>query len=160
MKRREVIEPLQKKPDRPQLSFAVEPSLRERFRKAAGGHGGMTSALQRFVRLFVDNHGKVAVVPNEGHVPGIVVSLEQSLIDRLSAVASPMTAEHLLEEMARALALSSGDQVSVTVPRKMAAAVYAFVSFMAEPQTDSNRRVIQALLQDLFSRSELEEEES
>lgn len=123
----------------------------------------MTSALQRFVKTFVDNRGKIAIVPNESHVAGIsgiFVPLEQSLVDNLSAVANPMTAEHLLEEMARALALGSGDQVSVTVPRKMAAAVYAFVSFMAEAQTDSNRRVIQALLQDLFARSQLEEEES
>ncbi|MBV9761446.1 MAG: hypothetical protein JO340_12850 [Acidobacteriaceae bacterium] len=157
MKRREVIEPLQKRPDRPQLSFAVEPSLRERFRKAAGGHGGMTSALQRFVKTFVDNRGKIAIIPSEGQSSGIFVPLDQPLIDKLTAAASPMTADHLLEEMARALALGSEDQLSVTVPRKMAASVYAFISFMTESQTDPNRRIIQALLQDLFSRSELEE---
>jgi hypothetical protein len=157
LKKREVIEPLQKKPDRPQLSFAVEPSLRERFRKAAGGHGGMTSALQKFVKTFVDNRGKVAIVPNEGRAPGIFIPLEQSLLDKLNEVASPMTAEHLIEEMARALALSSGDQLTIAVPRQTAAMVYAFISFMAEPQTEGNRKVIQALLQDLFSRSEIED---
>ena len=117
----------------------------------------MTSALQRFVKTFVDNRGKIAIVPSEGQVAGIFVPLDQSLIDKLSAAASPMAAEHLLEEMARALALGSGDQVSITIPRKMAAMIYAFVSFMAEPQTEANKQVIQALLRDLFSRSELEE---
>jgi len=120
----------------------------------------MTSALQKFVKTFVDNRGKIAIVPNEGHVPGIFVPLEQLLIDKLSAVASPMTAEDLLEEMARALALSSGDQVSVTVPRNMAASVYAFLSFMQEPQTDSHKKLLQALMQDLFTRSEPKQEES
>jgi hypothetical protein len=154
LKRREVIEPLVKKPDRPQLSFAIEPSLRERFRKAAGGHGGMTAALQKFVKTFVDNRGKIAIIPSEGQVAGIFVPLERSLIDKLSAAASPMTGEHLVEEIARTLALGSGDQANITVPRNMAAMVYAFLSFMGEPQTDSHKRMTQALLRDLFSRSE------
>jgi hypothetical protein len=160
LKKREVIEPLQKKPDRPQLSFAIEPSLRERFRKAAGGHGGMTSALQKFVKTFVNNRGKIAIVPNEGHVPGIFVPLDKELMDKLSAVASPMTAEDLLEEMARALALGSGDRVSVSVPRNMAAAVYAFISFITEPQTDSHKKLLQALMRDLFTRSEPKPDDS
>ncbi|MBV9760775.1 MAG: hypothetical protein JO340_09440 [Acidobacteriaceae bacterium] len=157
MKRREVIEPLQKRPDRPQMSFVVEPSLRERFRKAAGGHGGMTSVLRRFVKTFVDNRGRIAIIPGEGQVAGVFVPLDQSLIDSLTEVARPMAAEDLLEEMARAVALGSGDQVSLTVSREMAPMVYAFVAFMAEPQTEPNKQVIQALLQDLFSHSESEE---
>ena len=157
MKKREVIGPLEKKPDRPQLSFAIEPSLRERFRKTAGGHGGMTAALQRFVKAFVENRGKIAIVPNEGHTPGFFVPLEKSLVDKLTAVASPMTAEHLLEEIARALALSSGEQASITVPRQMTATVYAFLAFMQEKQTDSHKRLTQEVLRNLFSRSEREE---
>jgi hypothetical protein len=117
----------------------------------------MTSVLQRFVKTFVDNRGKIAITPSEGQSAGIFVPLDQTLLDKLSAAASPMAAEHVLEEMARALALGAGDQASITVPRNMAAAVYAFISFMTESQTDPNRRIIQALLQDLFSRSELEE---
>jgi hypothetical protein len=159
LKRREVIEPLQKKPDRPQLSFAVEPSLRERFRKAAGGHGGMTSALQKFVKTFVDNRGKIAIVPSEGQVAGIFVPLDKALMDKLSAVASPMSAEDLLEEMARSLALGAGDQVSVKVPRNVAAAVYAFVSFVAEPQADARQKLLQVLMRDMFWRSERKQEE-
>jgi hypothetical protein len=154
LKRREVIEPLQKKPDRPQLSFAIEPSLRERFRKAAGGHGGMTAALQKFVKAFVDNRGKIAIVPNEGQTPGIFVPLEQSLIDKLSAAAKPMKGEHLVEEIARTLALSSSDQVSITIPRKMAATMYAFISFMTERHDDPHTKLTQQLLRDMFSRSE------
>lgn len=148
---------MEKKPERPQLSFAIDPSLRERFRKAAGGHGGMTAALQKFVKAFVDNRGKIAIVPNGDHAPGIFVPLEQALIDKLSAVASPMTAEQLLEETARTLALGSGDQVSITVPRNMAAMVYAFVSFTAKRQTDRHKKMIQELLRDLFTRSEPKE---
>lgn len=117
----------------------------------------MTSALQRFVRAFVDNRGKITIAPNEDPSTGIFVPLEQSLIDRLNAAASPMAAEHVLEEMARAMALNSEDQLNIAVPRSMAASVYAFISFMSEPQTDPNRRIIQALLLDLFSRSEVEE---
>lgn len=117
----------------------------------------MTSALRKFVKTFVDNRGRVAIFPNEGQVAGIFVPLDQALIDQLSAVASPMTAEHLLEEMARALAFGSGDQASITVPRNMAATVYAFISFIAEPQTEPNKQVLQALLLDMFSRSEFEE---
>ena len=153
LKKREVIGPLEKKPERPQLSFAVEPSLRERFRKVAGGHGGMTAALQKFVKTFVNNRGKVAIVPNEGHAPGILVPLDQLLIDKLTARASPMTPEDLLEEMARALALSSGEQVSVTVPHHMAGAVYAFLSFIQEPQDDAHKKLLQALMQGLFTGS-------
>ena len=154
MKKREVIEPLKRTPDRPQLSFGIEPSLRERFRKAAGGHGGMTAALQKFVKTFVNYRGKIAIVPNEGHVPGILVPLEKELQEKLSAVASPMTAEDLLEEMARALALSSGEQVSVTVPQHMAGAVYAFLSFIQEPQDDPNKKLLRALMQGLFTTSQ------
>ena len=114
----------------------------------------MTSALQKFVKTFVNYRGKVAIVPNEGHVPGIFVPLEKALIEKVTAVASPMTAEDLLEEMARALALASGDQVSVMIPRHMAASVYAFLSFMQEPQTDSNKKLLQAFMQGMFMRSE------
>ena len=119
----------------------------------------MTSVLQRFVKTFVDNRGKIAIVPGEGQVAGIFVPLDKALMDKLSAVASPMTAEDLLEEMARALALGAGDQVSVTVPRNVAAAVYAFVSFVAEPQTDAHKKLLQALTRDLFWRSEPKQEE-
>jgi hypothetical protein len=154
LKKREVIGPLKRSPDRPQLSFGIEPSLRERFRKAAGGHGGMTSALQKFVKSFVNYRGKVAIVPNEGHVPGIFVPLEKALEEKLSAVASPMAAEDLLEEMARALALSSGERVSVTVPRELAGAVYAFLSFIQEPQDDPHKKVVQAVMRGMFTGSE------
>jgi hypothetical protein len=154
LKKREVIEPLKRTPDRPQLSFGIEPSLRERFRKAAGGHGGMTAALQKFVKTFVNYRGKIAIVPNEGHVPGIFVPLEKELQEKLNAVASPMTGEDLLEEMARALALSTGEQVSVTVPRHMAGPVYAFLSFIQEPQTDPNKKLLRALMQGLFTGSQ------
>jgi hypothetical protein len=153
VKKREVIEPLKRSPDRPQLSFGIEPSLRERFRRAAGGHGGMTAALQKFVKTFVNYRGKIAIVANEGHVPGIFVPLEKALQEKLSAVASPMTAEDLLEEMARALALSSGEQLSVTVPQHMAGAVYAFLSFIQEPQDDKNKKLLQALMRGLFTSS-------
>jgi hypothetical protein len=54
VKKREIIEPLKRTPDRPQLSFGIESSLRERFRKAAGGEAGMTAALQKFVKTFVN----------------------------------------------------------------------------------------------------------
>ena len=114
----------------------------------------MTSALQKFVKVFVANRGKIVILPNEGHVPGIFVPLEKELQEKLSAVASPMTAEDLLEEMARALALSSGDQVSVTVPRHMAGAVYAFLSFIQEPQDDPNKKLLRALMQGLFTTSQ------
>jgi hypothetical protein len=117
----------------------------------------MTSALQRFVKTFVDNRGRIAIVPSEGQMSGIFVPIDQTLIDKLNAVASPMASEHVLEEMARALALGSGDQLSITIPRKMAPMIYAFVSFMAESQTEPNKQVIQALLRDLFLRSDLEE---
>lgn len=113
----------------------------------------MACAPQKFVQAFVDNPG---IAPNEG-VPGIFVPLEQTLIDKLAAVASPMTAEHLLEEIARTLAFGAGDQASVTVPRNMAAMVYAFVSFMAEPQTDRDKIVLQEVIRGLFSRSEPKE---
>ena len=113
----------------------------------------MTAALQKFVKTFVNYRGKIAIVPNEGHVPGIFVPLEKALQEKLSAVASPMTAEDLLEEMARALALSSGEQVSVTVPQHMAGAVYAFLSFIQEPQEDKNKQLLQALMQGLFTSS-------
>ena len=119
----------------------------------------MTSALQKFVKTFVNYRGKVAIVPNEGHVPGIFVPLEKELMEKLSAVASPMTAEDLLEEMARALALSSGEQVSVTVPRHMAGAVYAFLSFIQEPQDDPHKKLLRALMQGLFTGSEPKQEE-
>jgi hypothetical protein len=99
-------------------------------------------------------------VKKPDHVPGIFVPLEQPLIDKLRAVANPMTAEHLLEEIARTLALSSGDQASVTVPRDMAAMVYAFVSFMAEPQTDRDNKLIQRVMRGLFLRSEPKESQS
>jgi len=117
----------------------------------------MTSVLRRFVKTFVDNRGRIAIIPGEGQVAGVFVPLDQSLIDSLTEVARPMAAEDLLEEMARAVALGSGDQVSLTVSREMAPMVYAFVAFMAEPQTEPNKQVIQALLQDLFSHSESEE---
>lgn len=113
----------------------------------------MTAALQKFVKTFVNYRGKIAIVPNEGHVPGIFVPLEKALQEKLSAVASPMTAEDLLEEMARALALSSGEQVSVTVPQHMAGAVYAFLSFIQEPQYDPNKKLLQALMRGLFTGS-------
>ncbi|MBV9760504.1 MAG: hypothetical protein JO340_08070 [Acidobacteriaceae bacterium] len=114
----------------------------------------MTSALQKFVKTFVNYRGKIAIVPNEGHVPGIFVPLEKELQEKLSAVASPMTAEDLLEEMARALALGSGEQVSVTVPQHMAGAVYAFLSFIQEPQDDPNKKLLRALMQGLFTGSQ------
>jgi len=120
----------------------------------------MTSALQKFVKTFVDNRGKIAIVPSEGHVTGIFVPLDKALMDKLSAIARPMSAEDLLEEMARSLALGAGDQVSVTVPRITAAAVYAFASFMAEPQTDSRQKLLQVLMRDIFWRSERKQEES
>jgi hypothetical protein len=93
-------------------------------------------------------------VPNEGRVPGIFVPLEKELQEKLNAVASPMTGEDLLEEMARALALSTGEQVSVTVPRHMAGAVYAFLSFLQEPQDDKNRQLLQRLMRGLFTTSQ------
>ena len=112
----------------------------------------MTAALQKFVKTFVDNRGKIAIIPSEGQVAGIFVPLDQSLIEKLSAAVSPMTGEHLVEE-SRSLALGSGDRTSITVPRNMAATVYAFLSFMQEPQTGTHEKVLQALLRDLFSRS-------
>jgi hypothetical protein len=114
----------------------------------------MTAALQKIVKTFVNYRGKIAIVPYEGHVPGIFVPLEKELQEKLSAVASPMTAEHLLEEMARALALSSGEQVSVTVPRHMVGPVYAFLSFIQEPQDDPNKKLLRALMQGLFTTSQ------
>lgn len=113
----------------------------------------MTSALQKFVKAFVDNRGKIAIVPSEGHVAGIFVPLEQALIEKLSAAAKPMKGEHLVEEIARTLALGSSDQASITVPRNMAAMAYAFLAFVGEPQTDSHKKLLRELLLDLFSRS-------
>jgi hypothetical protein len=119
----------------------------------------MTSALQKFVKTFVNYRGKIAIVPNEGHVPGIFVPLEKELQQKLSAVASPITAEHLLEEMARALALSTGEQVSVTVPQHMAGAVYAFLSFLQEPQDDKNKQLLQRVMRGLFTTSQPPQEQ-
>lgn len=120
----------------------------------------MTSALQKFVKAFVNNRGKIAIVPNEAHAPGIFVPLEQSLVDKLRAVANPMTAEHFVKKW-RARWRSAPATRSTSASRATRQPWFTpFVSFMAEPQTDSHRRVIQALLQDLFSRSESEQEES
>ncbi len=51
MKKRDVIEPLKRTPVR---YCPLGSSLRGRFRKAAEGDGGMTAALQKFVKTFVN----------------------------------------------------------------------------------------------------------
>jgi hypothetical protein len=38
--------------------------------------------------------------------------------------------------------------------------VYAFLSFIQEPQTDPHKKLLQALMQDLFTRSQPKQEES
>lgn len=45
----------------------------------------MTSALQKFVKTFVNNRGKIAIVPNKGHVPSIFVPLEKELNGEVEA---------------------------------------------------------------------------
>jgi dihydroxyacetone kinase-like predicted kinase len=154
-----LIEPLQNKSKRPQIVFETDEQLKKKFTQYAGGHGGITSVMTQFVRRFVENRGRIATIPSKQitNPANIVLPLDTEVIEKLRVAVHPMTPEDFLEEVARATAFRTGSTVKITVPKNLAPMIYAFVSFMSERQTEPNKQTIQALLRDMFSRSEMDD---
>lgn len=153
------IEPLKNKPKRPQIVFETDEQLKKKFTRYAGDHGGITSVMTQFVKRFVENRGRIATISsNHTAKPGnIVIPLDAEVIEKLRVAVDPMTPEDFLEEVSRATAFGTGSTTRITVPKSMAPMIYAFVSFMSERQTEPNKQTIQALLRDMFSRSEMDD---